>query len=109
LQLIVAWAQAVYSLKINGKMAVVGSTSYMWKVLRLPMAFFSQRQAGDIQGRLALNASIAGALVDTISPLLINTAMAVFYLAVMLKQSVQTPLMTPPSVPNAASSIFMIR
>ena len=36
-QLIVAWAQAIYSLKIDGKMAVVGSTSYMWKVLRLPM------------------------------------------------------------------------
>ncbi|MBQ6454176.1 MAG: ATP-binding cassette domain-containing protein, partial [Coriobacteriales bacterium] len=69
-----------------------GSTSYMWKVLRLPMRFFSQRQAGDIQSRLALNASIAGTLVDTIAPLLLNTAMAVFYLAVMLKQSVPLTL-----------------
>ena len=92
LQLVVAWAQAVYSLRINGKMAVIGSTSYMWKVLRLPMRFFSQRQAGDIQSRLALNASIAGTLVDTIAPLLLNTAMAVFYLAVMLKQSVPLTL-----------------
>ena len=92
LQLVVAWAQAVYSLRINGKMAVIGSTSYMWKVLRLPMTFFSQRQAGDIQGRLALNSSIAGTLVNTLSPLLINTAMAVFYLAVMLNQSVPLTL-----------------
>ena len=92
LQLVVAWAQAVYSLKINGKMAVIGSTSYMWKVLRLPMTFFSQRQAGDIQGRLALNASIAGTLVNTLAPLLINTVMAVFYLAVMLKQNVPLTL-----------------
>ncbi len=92
IQLIVAWAQAVYSLKINGKMAVIGSTSYMWKVLRLPMEFFSQRQAGDIQGRLALNSSIAGTLVNTLSPLLINTAMAVFYLAVMLNQNVPLTL-----------------
>ena len=88
LQLVVAWAQAVYSLKINGKMAVIGSTSYMWKVLRLPMTFFSQRQAGDIQSRLALNASIAQTLVNTLAPLLINTVMAVFYLAVMLNQNV---------------------
>ena len=87
LQLVVAWAQAVYSLKINGKMAVIGSTTYMWKVLRLPMGFFSQRQAGDIQARLALNAQVAGTLVNTLAPLLINTAMAVFYLAVMLNQS----------------------
>ena len=88
LQIIVAWAQAVYSLKINGKMAVIGSTSFMWKVLRLPVSFFSQRQAGDIQNRLALNAPIAGTLVNTLALLLLNTAMAVFYLAVMINQSV---------------------
>lgn len=33
LQIIVAWAQKVYNLKINGKMSVIGSTTYMWKVL----------------------------------------------------------------------------
>ena len=88
IQLIVAWAQAVYSLKINGKMAVIGSTSFMWKVLRLPMDFFSQRQAGDIQARLALNSTIASTLINTLAPLLLNTIMAVFYLVVMLKQSV---------------------
>ncbi len=88
IQIIVAWAQAVYSLKINGKMAVIGSTSFMWKVLRLPMDFFSQREAGDIQARLALNSTIAGTLINTLAPLLLNTAMAVFYLVVMLKQNV---------------------
>ena len=91
-QIVVAWAQAVYTLKINGKMAVIGSTSYMWKVLRLPMSFFSQRQAGDIQGRLALNSSIAGTLVNTLAPLLLNTIMAIFYLAVMLKQNIPLTL-----------------
>jgi len=87
IQLVVAWAQTIYSLKINGKMAAIGSSSYMWKVLRLPMEFFSQRLAGDIQGRLQLNASIAGTLVNTFAPLLLNTAMMIFYLVLMLKQS----------------------
>ena len=36
-QVIVQWAQTVYSLKINGKMAIEGNSSFMWKVLRLPM------------------------------------------------------------------------
>ena len=88
LQVTVAWAQAVYSLKIDGKMAVIGSSDYMWKVLHLPMEFFSQRLAGDIQSRLALNASIAGTLVNTFAPLLLNTVMMVFYLVLMLRQSV---------------------
>ena len=91
IEIIVAWAQTVYSLKINGKMAVIGNTTYMWKVLRMPMEFFSQRLAGDIQNRAEMNASIAGTLVDTFAPLVLNTAMMVFYLILMLKQS---PLLT---------------
>ena len=91
IQITVAWVQAVYSLKINGKMAVIGSTSYMWKVLHLPMEFYSQRLAGDIQSRLSLNSSIAGTLVNTFAPLLLNSIMMVFYLVLMLRQS---PLLT---------------
>ena len=87
-QLIVAWMQAVYSLKINGKLAVVGSTTFMWKILRMPMEFFSQRMAGDIQGRQASNSMIAERLVDTFAPLALNAAMMVFYLVVMLGYSV---------------------
>ncbi len=86
-QLTVAWAQAIFSLRVNGKMSVIGRTSYMWKVLRLPMEFFSQRLAGDIQNRAALNASVAGTLVNTFAPLLLNTAMMIFYLVLMLRQS----------------------
>ena len=83
-----AWIQAVYSLKINGKMAIVGSSTYMWKVLRMPMEFFSQRMAGDILQRQGTNASIASVLVNTFTPLLLNTIMMIFYLVVMLRYSV---------------------
>ena len=87
LQLIVAWIQAIYSLRINGKMGVVGSTTYMWKVLHLPMRFFSQRYAGDIQSRASMNASVANTLIQTFAPVAINTVMMVFYLVLMVRQS----------------------
>ncbi|MCR4893082.1 MAG: NHLP family bacteriocin export ABC transporter peptidase/permease/ATPase subunit [Lachnospiraceae bacterium] len=87
IQLISEWATAVYSLRINGKMAVVGSTAYMWKVLRLPMDFFSQRMAGDIQERQNSNATVANDLVYAFAPILINAAMTVFYLVVMVRYS----------------------
>ncbi len=86
-QLVVAWIQAVYSLRINGKLAMVGSTEFMWKVLRMPMEFFSQRMAGDIQGRQSSNALIAGQLVNTFAPLALDAVMMVFYLVVMLRYS----------------------
>lgn len=84
-QLIVTWINAVYSLRINGKMAVVGNTSYMWKVLHLPMEFFSQRLAGDIKQRQGANAEIAEKLVNTFAPLMLNAVMMVFYFIVMLR------------------------
>ena len=51
IELAVLWVNTIYSLRINGKMAVMGNTSYMWKVLRLPMEFFTQRMTGDIVQR----------------------------------------------------------
>jgi NHLM bacteriocin system ABC transporter peptidase/ATP-binding protein len=87
-QLIVLWAQAIYNLKINGKMAIEGNASYMWKVLRLPMEFFSQRMTGDVLQRQGTNASIAGTLVNTVAPLVLNTIMMIFYLVIMLRYSV---------------------
>ena len=87
-QVTIAWAQAIYSRKINGKMAIVGSSTFMWKVLRMPMEFFSQRLAGDILQRQGTNASIAAVLVNTFAPLVLNTAMMFVYLVFMLRFSV---------------------
>ena len=88
IQLVIAWIQAVYTLRIDGKLAMVGNTSYMWKVLRMPMEFFSQRMAGDIQSRQGANATIAWQLVNTFAPLVLQTAMMLFYFVVMLRYSV---------------------
>ena len=87
-QVTAAWVQSVYSLKINGKIAAVGNSEYMWKLLRLPMDFFSQRLSGDLLQRQLANASIASTLVDMLAPLLLNMLMMVVYLVLMLKSSV---------------------
>ncbi len=91
-QLIVAWIQAVYSTMINGKLAMMGNTTFMWKILRMPMEFFSQRMAGDIQGRQLSNSMIAEQLVNTFAPLALDAMMMVFYLVVMLRYSVMLTL-----------------
>ena len=88
IQIIISGMSAVYSLRISGKMAAVGNASYMWKILRLPIVFFTQRMAGDIQQRQGTNAGIAHTLIDTFAPLLLNAVMMIFYLVVMLRYSV---------------------
>lgn len=87
-QIAVAWVQGVYQMKINGKMALVGNSTYMWKLLRMPMEFFSQRMGGDLLQRAGSNASIAGTLVNTFTPIVLNTFMMIFYLVVMIRYSV---------------------
>lgn len=86
-QLTVEFIEARAKLKIQGKLSVVGDTTYLWRVLRMPMEFFSQRMAGDIQQRQATNASIAGDLVNTFAPLVLDAIMMVFYLVVMIRYS----------------------
>ena len=87
LQLVIAALETYYSNRINGKLATIGSSTFMWKVLHLPMEFFSQRLAGDIQGRQGSNAGIANSVVNTFAPLALNAIMMVFYLVVMIRYS----------------------
>ena len=88
IEILMSALQAIYSLRINGKMAATGNAAYMWKVLKMPMNFFSQRMAGDIQERQASNAVIANTLIVTLAPLLLNMVMMIFYLIVMLRYNV---------------------
>ena len=87
-QVATRWILSVYSLRIDGKMSAAGSSEYMWKILRLPMDFFSQRLSGDILQRQGTNASISATLVNTIAPLIMNTLLMVVYLVIMLRWSV---------------------
>lgn len=83
-----AWVEAVSSRRIGGKLAAVGSSSFLWKVMHLPMEFFSQRMAGDIQMRQFANASIADTIINTLAPLALQTVMMIVYLCLMLRYSV---------------------
>lgn len=87
IQIAVCWIKASYLLKVQGKFAVVADSSFMWHILRLPLEFYSQRAAGDIAGRQRINQGIASTLINTLAPLVLDTAMLVFYLAIMLRYS----------------------
>ena len=88
IQIIIQIINQLYTLKLNGKLAVVGSTTYMWKVLKLPMDFFSQRMAGDILSRQISNASVASTFINKFAPLILKIGMAIFYLIVMFRYNV---------------------
>lgn len=78
---------AVYLVRIQGKIAVVSSSRFMRHLLHLPAGFYAQRMVGDLQQRQSANETIAFALVSQIGPVLINAVMLVLYLVIMLQYS----------------------
>jgi len=106
LQIIVQAVSVVYSLKINGKLSIIGSTSFMWKLMKMPMEFFSQRMVGDILQRESTNATLASSLVDTIAPLALNAIMMFFYLFIMIRYSL---VMTLVGIASVLFNLMMSR
>ena len=98
LQIVTSMVDVLTQLKIMGKMEVIGSTSFLWQVLHMPMEFFSQRMAGDIQQRQFDNANIANVLIGTFAPLFLQACMMVFYLVVMVRYSWQLTLVGVASI-----------
>lgn len=88
LELIVGCINKIYTLKIEGKLAIIANSKYMWHILRLPMQFYSQRMAGDIANRQTKNENVAKQLIQTLAPMVLNLLLTVIYLVVMFSYSV---------------------
>ncbi|MBS5451411.1 MAG: NHLP family bacteriocin export ABC transporter peptidase/permease/ATPase subunit [Coriobacteriia bacterium] len=105
-QVIVAILNARYLLRVEGKMAVSANSSFLWKLLHLPIEFYSQRSAGDIQARAASNTQVASRLIGKLAPLAINFVMLVFYLVVMVSYS---PLLAAIGITATVANLVLAR
>ena len=85
---VVSIANAIYLMRIQGKIAVVSSSRFMRHLLHLPVGFYAQRMVGDLQQRQSANETIAFQLVGQLAPVLINVVMLVLYLLIMIQYSV---------------------
>ena len=63
----------IYTRRATGKLAVTANAAFMKHVFRMPMAFFSQRSAGDLANRATSNDSVASALVGQMAPVIVDT------------------------------------
>ena len=81
---IVEALQAIYLLKVRGKLATSSSTMFIWHVLSLPIEFFAQRYAGDISERQDSNEEMAEIICTKITPVFLNVIMIGLYLTVLI-------------------------
>ena len=87
IQVMISGIQEYYGLKIEGKMAAVANTQFMWHILRLPVEFFSQRMNGDISMRMQSNETVASDFVQTLAPMVMNFLMIILYAFIMIRYS----------------------
>jgi NHLM bacteriocin system ABC transporter peptidase/ATP-binding protein len=88
------WLQQHYLLKLETRIALSGSASFLWHVLRLPVEFFNQRSAGDIGARVGLGEQVAKVLSEDLAAALLSLLTALFFGAIMLFYDVGMSLLT---------------
>ena len=86
-QLVLGMAQTSYLNHARGCLDVEASAGFVGKLLRLPMRFYAQRSAGDLMARQGANAEVAGTLMKTMAPLLVNAVSLAVYAAMMVSIS----------------------
>ena len=88
LEVILTVVQTLFSLRLEGKFAIMANSEYMWHVLRMPVEFFSQRLVGDIAMRKESNSGITTTLIKTLAPGILNMVLIVVYFVLLIKYSV---------------------
>jgi NHLM bacteriocin system ABC transporter peptidase/ATP-binding protein len=79
------WLQQSYLLRLETRMAVASSSSFLWHVLRLPVVFFTQRYAGEISSRVGINDRIAQLLSRELAVHALGTLMILFFVVVLFR------------------------
>jgi NHLM bacteriocin system ABC transporter peptidase/ATP-binding protein len=73
------WIQERILLKLETKIALSGSSGFLWHVLHLPVQFFTQRYAGEISNRVGLNDSVASLVGGKLASAALSLLLIVFY------------------------------
>ncbi len=80
---VLTWLQQSYLLRLQVKLSITTSSRFFWHVLRLPVGFYSQRYAGEIGSRVALNDVVATLLSGQLATTVITICTLVFYLVML--------------------------
>ncbi len=79
------WLKEYFLLKLETKISISGSSTFLWHVLRLPIEFFSQRYAGEIGSRVALNDSVATIITEKLASTILDVIIIIFYALILIQ------------------------
>jgi NHLM bacteriocin system ABC transporter peptidase/ATP-binding protein len=83
-QAILIYTQSRLLLRLQTKMALSSTSRFLFKLFRLPIQFFDQRQAGDISNRVQSNDQVSGFLAGQLAGTVLQAVAAAFYLFLLV-------------------------
>lgn len=89
---LLTWFKNYYLIRLYMKLKLVGSTSFFWHLLHLPLNFFLQRSSGDIVYRIEAYNRIASILTKKMTDNLIGIITMIIFGIIMLLLSWQLAL-----------------
>lgn len=75
----------IYSRAFRMKLSIIGNSSFLRHLLKLPMRFFEQHVPGDLLMRQSSAATVPANLVRELAPVVTNLALLVIYLFFMIQ------------------------
>ena len=75
----------IYSRAFRMKLSIIGNSSFLKHLLKLPMRFFEQHIPGDLLMRQGSAATVASNLVEKLAPMVTNAALLVIYIFFMMR------------------------
>ena len=90
-QCLFTWYRGLVLIRLQSKMALVSVHKFLYRMFRLPIAFFDQRYAGDLSQRVDNNNNVSDFMGGELAETALNLFVACFYLILML---VYSPLLT---------------
>lgn len=79
------WLQGFYLQRLETKLSLSTSSKFLWHILRLPIAFFSQRYAGDIAQRMSSNLNVTSMVSGQLAKSVLSIFLVAFYLLIMFQ------------------------
>ena len=96
--------------RVENNLAVRSASEFFWRLLRLPMGFFSHRHAGELVGTVTANDRVAGLLAGDVATNLVSALLAGAYLALMIRYDrTLTAVVIAVAILNAAALRFVAK
>ena len=109
-QLLLTWLQKNVLMRLRLRISMKTTASFLGHLLRLPMAFYQQRNAGDLDNRIRSNDSVANLIAQQLATPLVSLFTLLLYGVVMfLFDPVLTGVALVAAVLNILSMTFSRR